>query len=109
MGKEEAHSTVGPGFEVEITSGGREYDPANPGRPVTALSPARAAAKARARTRLLLIAAGVLFVGMALFAWAWLSNPSANIPGDVLARVNGEFIYEGDVAREIDLDRAISE
>jgi peroxiredoxin len=43
----------------------------------------------------------VAFAAVAL--WAWASNPNSNVPPDAVARVNGEFILEGDIDREINL------
>ena len=100
--------TSPPAFEIEITSGGRAADSSDvaPKEALT-LSPARAAAKARARRRttLIVLGAGALLAGFAL--WMWLSNPLALVPGDAVARVNGEFVYERDVSREADMRRAL--
>jgi peroxiredoxin len=100
-----------PAFEVEIKSGGRAYDaprrPATPTEP--ALSPTRAAAKSRARRRTLLIGGGAFALLIGLLAWVWLTNPLSFVPGDAVARVNGEFIMERDVSREMDLRRAFAE
>lgn len=99
------------GFEVEIKTSGRAYDhgqPSSPGAPAT-VSPTRAAAKAQARRRNLTL----LILGVAALAiaglWAFLSNPNFNVPSDAVARVNGEYIYNGEVTREIDLARATFE
>lgn len=98
------------GFEVEIKTSGRAHDGDRPHVqaqvPVT-ISPARAAAKAAAqrRNRLLLLATVLGLAAIA--AWAYLSNPNSNVPSDAVARVNGEFIYDRDITREIDLERAI--
>lgn len=93
------------GFDVEIKSGGRAYDAGVPARPTANLSPARAAAKSRSRRRVVTLA--VLFVAamLAAGAWAWFSNPDNFVPSDALARVNGEYIYEHDVTRELNLTR----
>ncbi len=98
-----------PGFEVEITSGGRAYDGGQTSRAAPTLSPARAAAKARARRRttLIIVACAALFG--AIILWAWLSNPNTLVPSDAVARVNGEYISERDITREMDLTRAFIE
>jgi peroxiredoxin len=95
-----------PGFEVEITSGGRAYDGGLTSRAAPTLSPARAAAKARARRRttLIIVACAALFG--AIILWAWLSNPNTLVPSNAVARVNGEYISERDITREMDLTRA---
>jgi peroxiredoxin len=109
MSKTEPRQAPDLGFEVTIESGGRAYDAGPVVLPSTTLSPARAAAKERAKHRNLTIA-GLCVAGLvAIVAWAWLSNPSANISSDALARVNGEFIYERDVNRELDLTRVSNE
>jgi peroxiredoxin len=95
-----------PGFEVEITSGGRAYDGGQTARTAPTLSPARAAAKARARRRTTLVIVAVAALFGAIILWAWLSNPNTLVPSDAIARVNGEYIYERDVTREMDLTRA---
>jgi peroxiredoxin len=106
MGTAPRNIVEDPGFEVEITSGGRAYDRSDRApRPSATLSPVRIAAKERARRRkLALITAALLFFG-AVFTWAWLSNPYSLLPPDVVARVNGEYIYERDIARRLDLTR----
>lgn len=96
------------GFEVEIKTSGRAHDGDRPRVQVPpTVSPVRAAAKAQTQRRnLRLLVAAVL--GMAaIAAWAYMSNPNANVPSNAVARVNGEFIYDLDIAREIDLERAI--
>ena len=98
-----------PGFEVEITSGGRALDSGASERAAPTLSPARAAAKARARKRKALIIAASAALMSALVLWSWLSNPHTLIPSDAVARVNGEYIYERDVTREMDITRTINE
>ncbi|HET6313384.1 MAG TPA: SurA N-terminal domain-containing protein, partial [Chloroflexia bacterium] len=108
MSKTQPREAADPGFEVEIKSGGRAYDAGAP-RVAPSLSPARAAAKAQARKRrLLIIALAVLALG-SIMAWAWLSNPNSLVPPDAVARVNGEYIYERDINRELDLTRAFNE
>ncbi|HKP52119.1 MAG TPA: redoxin domain-containing protein [Chloroflexia bacterium] len=98
-----------PGFEVEITSGGRAHDGGQTPRVALTLSPARAAAKARARRRTtLVIVASALLFG-AIILWAWLSNPNTLVPSDAVTRVNGEYIYERDITREMDLERAVKD
>jgi peroxiredoxin len=105
------HSDSDLGFEVEIQTSGRAHDSgrAAPTAPTATLSPTRAAAKAQARRRnLTLLIVGA--VGLAILGlWAFLSNPSFNVPSDAVARVNGEYIYNRDVTREIDLARATFE
>ncbi|HEX9987904.1 MAG TPA: redoxin domain-containing protein [Chloroflexia bacterium] len=108
MSKTQPREVADPGFEVEIKSGGRAYDAGLP-RVEPTLSPARAAAKAQARKRrLLVMALCVLGLG-SIMAWAWLSNPNSLVPSDAVARVNGEYIYERDINRELDLTRAFNE
>ncbi len=96
------------GFEVEIKTSGRAHDGSalRVSSPVT-LSPARAAAKAGVRRRnVTLLAVGVIGL-IAIALWAYLSNPNSNVPSDAVARVNGEYVYDKDITREIDLERAI--
>lgn len=92
-------------FEVEITSGGRAHDSGARREVPKTISPTRLAVKERSRRRnttiTLILAVGVVAVAL----WAWLSNPNANVPRDAVARVNGEFILERDITREIDLTR----
>ncbi|HUP27372.1 MAG TPA: redoxin domain-containing protein [Chloroflexia bacterium] len=98
-----------PGFEVEIQSGGRAYDDGSLPRPEVILSPARAAAKARSqrRTRLAIsLGVGALTIFLALM---WLTNPNSIVPSGAVARVNGEYIFQKDIDREIDLTRASNE
>ena len=95
-----------PGFEVEIHSGGRAHDSGLPAERVApVLSPARAAAKASSqrRTRLLLLF-GTLFLA-SLVAYFWLSNPDTSVPAGAVARVNGEYIFQADIEREMNLTR----
>lgn len=105
------HSDTDLGFEVEIKTSGRAHDSGQQAAPATppALSPARAAAKAQARRRnltLLIVGlGGVAIIGL----WVLISNPNFNVPSDAVARVNGEYIYNQDVTREIDLARATFE
>jgi thiol-disulfide isomerase/thioredoxin len=97
-------------FEVEIESGGRAYDSGVSARrePVV-LSPARAAAKERARNRRMALV-GLLVLAVAGFAaWFWFTNPQANIPDDAVARVNGEFIYQADVDKRLDFTRFLND
>jgi peroxiredoxin len=100
-----------PVFEVEITSGGRAYDTLDErgDRPAPTLSPTRAAAKARASRRNTVLAVGSIALLVAILAWMWLTNPLALVPGDAVARVNGEFLLERDVTREMDLRRVFNE
>src|SRR3954451_25339903 len=97
------------GFEVEITSGGRAQDTSTSPDEPRELSPARLAAKAAQRRRRFNIALviGILLAGIG--SWAWISNPNTNVPPDAVARVNGEYIYEGDITREIDLSKVAIE
>ena len=102
--------TANPGFEVEIQSGGRAHDSAIlTERAAPVLSPARAAAKASSqrRTRLLLILGGVFIAS--LIAYLWLANPNSSIPAGAVARVNGEYIFQADIEREINLTRVSNE
>lgn len=104
------HTDPDLGFEVEIKTSGRAYDAVQPTLPAApTLSPTRAAAKAQARRRnLILLIVGA--VGLAVLGlWVFLSNPNFNMPSDAVARVNGEYIYNKDVTREIDLARATFE
>lgn len=110
MSKPNAPSApTNPGFEVEITSGGRAYGDGEASRIAPTLSPARAAAKARARRRTTLIIASCALLFGAIVLWAWLSNPNALVPSDAVARVNGEYIYDRDITREMDLTRVYDE
>lgn len=89
-------------FEVEIESGGRAYRESEAVRvQAPVMSAARAEAKAKARKRYLTI--GLVTAGLVVLtvAWAWLTNPLANIPSDAVARVNGQFIYERDVLKRL--------
>jgi len=98
-----------PGFEVEIKSGGRAYDSDAPAPAPRTISPARAAAKAHTRKRNIAIAAAVVAVLTGLGLWMYLSNPSTNVPPDAVARVNGDYIYERDIDRELDLTRVAND
>jgi len=110
MSKTESRSTPpNPGFEVEITSGGRAHDSSQPTRTASTLSPARAAAKARARQRTIAIITSVAALFAAIAVWAVLSNPNALVPSDAVTRVNGEYIYDRDITREMDLTRVYDE
>ena len=91
-------------FEVTIESGGRAYDdvdeaPVYVEPPV--LSPARLAAKARARRRNIILASTILAIVLGAIGYAWVTNPSFNVPSNAVARVNGEFIYDHDVERQV--------
>lgn len=95
-----------PGFEVEIQSGGRAHDSGLPRERVApVLSPARAAAKASSqrRTRLLLFFGAVFLIS--LVAYFWLSNPNSFVPSGAVVRVNGEYILQADIEREMNLTR----
>src|SRR5262245_10441130 len=110
MSKTEPRKLPNVGFDVEINSGGRAYDagsaPLSSETPARELSVTRAAAKERA-TRRRLIFFTVVVVGLVAVAlWAWVSNPNTNVPSDAVARVNGEYISEGDIDREINLAKA---
>ena len=98
-------SVPDPGFEVEIKSGGRAYSSAAAPRVEKELSPARAAAKAQARRRNLLLASIAVGIMTAISLWVAISNPSANRPADAVAGVNGGYILERDITRELDLAR----
>jgi peroxiredoxin len=99
-----------PLFEVEITSGGRAQDRGERARPEpVTLSPARLAAKQRARQRNILLAAAAVAFLVLLGAWMWFTSPLGGVPGDAVARVNGEFIYQRDVERRVNLTRLFNE
>ncbi len=97
-------------FEVEIESGGRAYDDGSPApqMPVT-LSPVRAAARARAARRNIIIGVLALAAVAAFSAWFWFTNPQANIPDNAVARVNGEFIYQADVDKRLNFARFLND
>lgn len=107
MSATQKHNPPDPGFDVEIKTSGRAYDAAAPARPAEdiVLSPARAAAKAQVRRRnitLLVVAVvGILVIGVGFY----ISNPNFHVPDNAVARVNGEYIYDQDVAREVDLNK----
>ena len=109
MSKAEPRKAKTP-FEVEISSGGRAHDEGPSrgaqGEQSRSLSPARAAAKERARRRNWIIALTCAGLLAAITSWAWLSNPNSNVPPDAVARVNGEYIMERDIDREIGLSKA---
>jgi peroxiredoxin len=105
MGKTEQRGAPDPGFDVEIVSGGRARDTGAPAASPRTLSPARIAAKTEARRRRNVIIAACALGLAAIAVWAWLSNPNANVPADAVARVNGEYIYDRDITREVDLSR----
>ena len=95
-----------PGFEVEIHSGGRAHDSGLPiERVAPVLSPARAAAKASSQrsTRLLLLLGGLFLTS--LVAYFLLSNPDISVPAGAVARVNGEYIFQANIEREMNLTR----
>ncbi len=106
MSKTDSPRPANPGFEVEIHSGGRAHD-AGVTAPKVApvLSPARAAAKASSqrRTRLLLLLGAVFLVSLVVYLW--LSNPNSSVPSGAVARVNGEYILQADIEREMNLTR----
>ena len=64
------------------------------------LSPARSTAKARARRRNIILASTILAIVLLAIGYAWVTNPSFNVPSNAVARVNGEFIYDHDVQRQ---------
>jgi peroxiredoxin len=105
MGKAKQQQAVDLGFDVEIVSGGRANDsgmlPASPRN----ISPARMAARSEARRRRSIIIAACILGLAAIGLWAYASNPNANVPGDAVSRVNGEYISERDITREVDLSR----
>ena len=99
-----------PLFEVEIKSGGRAIDTGEHVRPEPAtLSPARLAARERARRRNMLVAAAAVAFLAFLGAWMWFTSPLGSVPGDAVARVNGEFIYQRDVEKRLNLTRLFNE
>jgi peroxiredoxin len=99
-----------PLFEVEIKSGGRAHDAGERLRPEpAALSPARQAAKDRARRRNILLAAGAAGFLIMLGAWMWFTGPLGGVPSDAVARVNGEFIYQRDLERRMNVTRLFNE
>jgi peroxiredoxin len=99
-----------PLFEVEIKSGGRAHDTGERVRPEPAnLSPTRLAAKERARRRNILLIAGAVAFLVLLGAWMWFTSPLGSVPGDAVARVNGEFIYQRDVEQRMNLTRLFNE
>jgi peroxiredoxin len=99
-----------PLFEVEIKSGGRAHDTGERVRPEPAtLSPTRLAAKERARRRNILLIAGAVAFAVLLGAWMWFTSPLGSVPGDAVARVNGEFIYQRDVEQRMNLTRLFNE
>ncbi|HET9495047.1 MAG TPA: redoxin domain-containing protein, partial [Chloroflexia bacterium] len=99
-----------PLFEVEIKSGGRAVDTGERVRPEpVTLSPARQAAKERARRRNILLAAGAVGFLIMLGAWMWFTSPLGGVPADAVARVNGEFIYQRDVEQRMGLTRLFNE
>ena len=70
-----------PLFEVEIKSGGRAVDTGERVRPEpVTLSPARQAAKERARRRNILLAAGAVGFLIMLGAWMWFTSPLGGVP-----------------------------
>jgi len=40
-----------------------------------------------------------------LVAYFWLSNPDTSVPAGAVARVNGEYIFQADIEREMNLTR----
>lgn len=108
MSKTEPRSAPNIGFDVEISSGGRAYGEAASAVSPDArtISPTRTAAKEASRRRRTAVLSLVVVGLTAIALWAWLSNPNTNVPPDAVARVNGEYIYEKDVDREINLTKA---
>lgn len=73
------------------------------------ISPVREAAKAQAQRRRALLTMTLSLSLAAIVGWIWISNPDNFAPSDAVVRVNGEYITNGDVSRELDLTRAIYE
>lgn len=108
MAKTPTNETTPLAFEVEIESGGRAHDIGASTRTVpVVLSPVRAAAKARARRRavIMIASAAVLLVG--IVGWVLISNPA--LPDDAVARVNGELIYQRDIEKRLDFNVLFNE
>src|SRR4051794_22443089 len=107
MSKTEPQPKPEVAFDVEISSGGRAYGERATGDATErAVSPTRVFAKTKAQRRRAVIWS-LLIVGIAAIgSWAWLSNPNTNVPPDAVARVNGEYILEKDIDREINLTKA---
>jgi peroxiredoxin len=107
MSKTEPRNAPNIGFDVEISSGGRAYVEHVAGQAAErTVSPTRVVARAHARRRRLAVLSLVVVGLAAIGLWAWLSNPNTNVPPDAVARVNGEYIYEKDIDREINLTKA---
>src|SRR6184192_3677394 len=107
MSKTESRNAPDIAFDVEISSGGRAHAESITGETAErAVSPTRVVARAQARRRRLTILSLVVVGLVALGTWAWLSNPNTNVPPNAVARVNGEYIYEKDIDREINLTKA---
>src|SRR5262245_11855381 len=106
MSKTEPRELPNVGFDVEISSGGRAYDAGSEQAPAREVSANRAAAKERATRRRLIVFTLAVVVLAAVVLWAWVSNPNTNVPPDAVARVNGEYISESDIDREINLAKA---
>jgi peroxiredoxin len=105
MGKIKQQQAADLGFDVEIVSGGRANDSGIPSASPRNISPARMAARSEARRRRYIIIAACVLGLASIGLWAYASNPNANVPGDAVSRVNGEYISERDITREVDLSR----
>ncbi|MGI8587644.1 MAG: redoxin domain-containing protein [Chloroflexia bacterium] len=110
MKRSAADARPDPGFEVEISRGGRaaaELSPARIATPVNVGPPHLAARSRRGLQQRVLagvLAVAVVFVAV-VFAVAWWS---AQPPAGVLARVNGEEITVAQVDKKILISRAIT-
>jgi peroxiredoxin len=98
-------------FEVTIESGGRAYDDIaeSPIRAELVLSLVRSAAKARARRRNIILASAILIIVLGAIGYAWVTNPSFNVPSEAVARVNGEFIYDHDVEHQVNFQSFLND
>lgn len=105
--KPRGRSGSNPGFEVEIKSGGRAHNEEVSRREPVQFSPARAVAIAQAQRRQAMAVMVSSLLLAALVGWMWLSNPINFRPADAAASVNGEYITDKEVARELDLTRAV--
>lgn len=110
MSKTEEPKKRAISFEVEIESGGRAYRENEAVRetPVV-ISPTRAAAKAKTRQRNATIGVVVAFALAAAVMWAWITNPLSNVPDEAVARVNGTFIYQADVEKQLNFVKFLNE
>lgn len=110
MSKTEQPKKKAISFEVEIESGGRAYRENEVVRetPVT-ISATRAAAKAKTRQRNATIGVVVASLLAIAVGWAWITNPLANVPDAAVARVNGTFIYQADVEKQLSFIKFLNE